>query len=535
MTSLSHLASAGSDHTPLRPIPAEEGTQCMCPRATQVKLSLNSHLFANQHDAAQQGLEFSESASDCHTILPLLDEILGSVGESAAESYAKALASLRGFVEKWQLLYSPLSTTLIADWLITIRLNGISLSTIRLYLNAISSLHRRLHLASPLPDYSSLRSILQEIIRTDEALHGSAIRYNSPAEPSTHSHLRTEDIPASLLRHLRQAAIIAGGISLESAARLRRTDLEGYPLQLAETVAEYIDPRRRYIFPLNQSAYTPRQLARRIADAMSRSTDPQLRNAESPAMQWLRTALRCGATPSEAILTLGRDPLATHPDGAISRLLAAAPMPEAPDPEAPFRLRQLVAEAIADNPLQWYALHLRQGSDMDSLLGRLGNMPSAIPSSNLFYPMRPIAHRTPHGIRHGEEPVLPGILFIRLHRNRLQSILSDIADLAWCYRDAVGEGYARIPDVEIQAFQLAIGIFTPETDIYPLGTLTPHPDQQVVVLGGPFAGRTGRYRATVNPDTPTGQPILYRLILPADNGIEWEADLDPRLVGTAAV
>lgn len=530
MTSLSHLASAGSDHTPLRPTPAEEGTKCICIEDAKVKLSPDSHAAVNQCNDTVPGSVSFESAPDCATILPMLEEALGAVGDAAADAYAKALASLRGFVEKWLLLYSPLSTTLIADWLITIRLDGISLSTIRLYLNSISSLHRKLQQDGPLPDYSSLRSILHEIIKSDAAQSSPTRTIGSAGIVSADA-----EIPLPLLRHLRQAAIIAGGISLESAARLRHTDLADYPPQLAEIAAEYIDPRRRYIFPLNQSAYTPRQLARRIADAMSRSTDPQLRTAESPAMQWLRTAMRCGATPSEAILTLGRDPLATHPDGAISRLLAAAPMPEAPDPEAPFRLRRLVAEAIADNPLQWYALHLRQGSDMASLLGRLGNMPSAIPSSNLFYPMRPIAHRTPHGIRHGEEPVLPGILFIRLHRNRLQSILSGIADLAWCYRDAVGEGYARIPDVEIQAFQLAIGIFTPETDIYPLGTLTPHPDQQVVVLGGPFAGRTGRYRATVNPDTPTGQPILYRLILPADNGIEWEADLDPRLVGTAAI
>ena len=161
--------------------------------------------------------------------------------------------------------------------------------------------------------------------------------------------------------------------------------------------------------------------------------------------------------------------------------------------------------------------------------------------------------RSPHGIRHGEEALIPDILFVRTRVSRLQPLLARVSDLAWCYRTTSERGYARIPDCEMQAFQLAIGIFTPETDVRPLGTVPPRPGQQVVVIGGPFAGRSGRYLSTVTPitqnaysdsDTKNTQnnpeaassslPVLYRLILPADNGIEWEADLDPRLVGLAA-
>lgn len=554
MTTLQRNASQGTIPTPPRHSIAAEGKECLYDKATGVKRLNPQHTSDSQPITADSNICRFESTPE--ELLPAFELQLESLGDSAAaRSYAKALASLRTFLATFQLIYEPFSTRTIADWLITLSLSGHSLSTLRLYLNGISSLHCRAErdgMASYLPDYPALRARLAAV---EEARKSAAPASGHRVVASTLSP--DETIPAQLLRDLRKAAVIAGGISMERAARLRRDDLDAYPAELAEVTAPYADARRRYLFPLRQSAYTPRQLAMRISLSLESCGDTLLRQAPAPALEWFMTALRCGATPSEALLTSGRNPLRHTQEADILSLLDAAAPAIAPDPEAPMRLRRLVAEATVADPLRWYALRLRRGADIDSLRQRIDrcadNGETSLDPAEIFYPMRPVAHRTPHGIRHGEEALIPDILFVRTRVSRLQPLLARVSDLAWCYRTTSERGYARIPDCEMQAFQLAIGIFTPETDVRPLGTVPPRPGQQVVVIGGPFAGRSGRYLSTVTPitqnaysdsDTKNTQnnpeaassslPVLYRLILPADNGIEWEADLDPRLVGLAA-
>ena len=213
-------------------------------------------------------------------------------------------------------------------------------------------------------------------------------------------------------------------------------------------------------------------------------------------------------------------------------------------------------------------MRLRRKSDYAEITRRLADI-AADPAEPIrldatFYPMTEIARRTAKGIQHNQEPLLPDILFFRARLTQLQPLFRRIGDLAWCYKDASrrDRGYAPIPDAQMHAFQLAIGIFTPDTDIRPLGTLTPRPGQPVLVIGGPFAGRPGRFLATLpsspapsraaadpatsraaadpapnttalSPDATYPEPILYRLILPGDNGIEWEATIDPRLIALA--
>ena len=512
MTTLQRNASRGTTSTPPRHSSAAEGKECLDGEAPEVK-----HPFTSYPPDCQ---DIAIGAQDCffestpEALLPAFTLQLARLGDSAAaRSYAKALTSLRTFLATFQLIYEPLSTRTIADWLISLSLSGHTLSTLRLYLNGISSLHRSAvaegAAPSALPDYPALRARLADIeaARKCDSASTDARRHASPLRPADDTIPADEMIPAPLLRDLHKAAVIAGGISMEAAARLRRDDLPAYPAELADIAAAYADPRRRYLFPLRQSAYTPRRMARRIARSVENCGDAALRQAPAPAMEWFLTALRCGATPSEALLTSGRNPMRHTTEADIFTLLDAAAPAEAPDSEAPDRLRRLVAEAVAADPLRWYALRLRRGTDIAGLRERIDRIASdrdsgALSPADTFYPMRPVAHRTAHGIRHGEEALIPDVLFIRIRLSRLQPLLARIADLAWCYRHPSGRGYARIPDCEMQAFQLAIGIFTPETDVRPLGTIPPRPGQQVVVIGGPFAGRTGRYLASVTPSAP---------------------------------
>lgn len=527
-----------TDSTPPQPATAVEGTNCFPTEGSEVKLQSLSEYPESQQVYFIDKLEYFRSA-------------IPDFGKSAQKSYGKALVSLESFMRAFSLQYESLSTTLLADWLVSLSLSGHSLSTLQLYLNAISAISGEIDKDGSEEagnvDFTRLRSILKEIIE-EVATGESAANRKITLKSSENSPVK----PA-ILRALHLTAVIAGGITIESAARLRREDLAGLPESVREITAPFEDPRRRYLFPLEQSDYTPRQLARRLASAFATAADPSIRRLPSPAEHWLRNALSLGATPSEAIGALGRNPMPGNP---IIRLLGDIPPAGEEQRE---RLMTLVTEALTDNPLRWYALRLRQGVTPEELTTRIkGNEAISkligvttdfklnTAESRIFYPTQRVAHRTSAGIHHTIEPLLPGILFMRLRSTELLPLLREIGDIAWIYRDPASResGYAAIPDRQMNAFQLAIGVFTEETRVAPLGTIAPRPGQKVIILGGPLAGHTATFIKTrpskKKGDLPTEDietadtlpldRVLYRLTLPGLNGIEWEADLDPRLL-----
>ena len=165
MTTLQRNASQGTIPTPPRHSIAAEGKECLYDKATGVKRLNPQHTSDSQPITTDSNICGFESTPE--ELLPAFELQLASLGDSAAaRSYAKALASLRTFLATFQLIYEPFSTRTIADWLITLSLSGHSLSTLRLYLNGISSLHCRAErdgMASYLPDYPALRARLAAV------------------------------------------------------------------------------------------------------------------------------------------------------------------------------------------------------------------------------------------------------------------------------------------------------------------------------------------------------------------------------------
>lgn len=498
--------------TPPRQTPVAEGTKSIHQEVVKVKQAQPTYTTDNQDIFLTD-------------IIREFRSVIGTVGASARKSYNKALSSLEGFTRDFSLQYEPFTTRLVADWMINMRLNGNTFHTIALYLNAISSLSSKLILPSTLPDFTLLRTSLKNISegKTDDA--ATVIKKkNFIQQPSK----QEADIPAEILLALHKTAVIAGGISLEAAARLQRKDLPTIPSSIAELTAQFADPRRQYLFPLNQSAYTPRQLAHKLSEAFEKSTNPKIRQLPSPAEAWFKLALKLGATPSEVIDVLKRNPLPGKPESDLFILLKELPADDyltkqEEKTETAKILKERVAEVVTDDPLRWYAMHLRQGIKPDRVAERI-----SLPET--FYPTHPVAKRTPQGIHHSTEPLMPGIIFFRSRESQIQDIFRRIGDIAWCYRDPGlrNHGYATIPDVQMQAFQLAIGIFTEETRVAPLGTIAPRPGQKVIIIGGPLSGYTAKFQKIKKAADPA--PVLYRLSIPGTNGIEWEADLDPRIL-----
>ena len=231
-----------TDSTPPQPATAVEGTNCFPTEGLEVKLQSLSESTESQQVYLIDKLEYFRSA-------------LPDFGKSAQKSYGKALVSLESFMRAFSLQYESLSTTVLADWLVSLSLSGHSLSTLQLYLNAISAISGEIEKDSSEEagnvEFSRLRSILKEIIEevaTGESAANRKITLKS-----------SEDSPVkpAILRALHLTAVIAGGITIESAARLRREDLAVLPESVRDITAPFEDPRRRYLFPLEQSDYTP--------------------------------------------------------------------------------------------------------------------------------------------------------------------------------------------------------------------------------------------------------------------------------------
>ncbi len=99
-----------------------------------------------------------------------------------------------------------------------------------------------------------------------------------------------------------------------------------------------------------------------------------------------------------------------------------------------------------------------------------------------------------------------------------------IGDLAWCYRN--GDTYASIPQAAMETFQKAIGKFTPDYEIGPVGSIALRPGDRIVVVGGAFTGKEGE----IIGQSLNENGVIYRIMLWGDNNnIEWRAN-DSRLI-----
>lgn len=167
----------------------------------------------------------------------------------------------------------------------------------------------------------------------------------------------------------------------------------------------------------------------------------------------------------------------------------------------------------------------------------------------IFYPCEEIARRIGKKLVYCNKPLISDVAFFRCRATDIRPLFSRIGDMAWCYRGCGGSQYAVIPAGAMARFQEAIGMFTSDYQLSPIGSLTPKIGERVVIIGGVFAGRDGFIEkistntaslgaAEANasrtaPNTGNASSTIYRILLPDSTGFEWRVDLDSRLVRRA--
>ena len=79
----------------------------------------------------------------------------------------------------------------------------------------------------------------------------------------------------------------------------------------------------------------------------------------------------------------------------------------------------------------------------------------------------------------------------------------------------------------MQRFQSAIGIFTADSELHPLGSLKPKPGEKVILIQAGYSNREAQVEEVMESDCGT---VLFRVKLTTDYGYEGRATIDSRQI-----
>ncbi|MCM1355082.1 MAG: hypothetical protein NC212_01585 [Staphylococcus sp.] len=450
--------------------------------------------------------------------------------QRSAASQRQALASYLRFREGGELTERDFDEVVLADWVARLLAEGYSMKTVAYYLKNLSGLYSKAvadGLVRPSDAFSLVASRLRDCAdsshdEVDTGLFGR-LRKLVASDPATESDRQ-------LAVDLVLFSIYMGGLTFEELAAYRKPEVISGCEAIDSIVSRYSRPRNKYLFPLRQSERTPRQMTEHLKMlftlALGRvgvklSSIP----SETARTLWGFVALHCGIAPSVVAGCMGRVP---HGNPVFSFVI-----PADVTPEARREVMDRVISALVANPSQWYAMQFRPHVSFDDVIERARRCGVEKLLETRFYPMEEIARRVGHKLVFENKPVVPGLLFFRCKVSDLTPLFRHIGDLAWGYRQsrAAASPYAVISNVELMRYQRAIGSFTSETELYPVGAIKLQRGDKLEVIGGMFDGQVAWFDSQVSPESDENSgATVYRLIMVGDNGFEWRVESDARLV-----
>lgn len=448
-------------------------------------------------------------------------------GETTREAYRKALMQFQGFASAQSLSDETITQTVLEDWYVAMRFRGLTAKTASYYLDNICSMYAsavKEDKTAPTDDFSNVRAKLKAIDERDSPFlvtdsHVRKLKSLCPAPGAENNSV----VPDTIL-----ISLVNGCMPLREVATIKKDTLANLNPQGNEIARRNIDAKRKYIFPLGQTLMTPRQaeshLVTEITECLKVNGIPVVSTPMGTIKSlWAFTALKSGATASDVVSVLGEAP-AGMPILSICK-------PNAVGESMKKALYEMVAEAICRETTHWYAMRLRPRVGFDDVLKRFSSKATDLKKPEMFYPCREIARRIGKKLVWQEKPIISDVVFFKSRPSEIYPMFMQLWDLAWCYRtDRERRGsYAIIPDAAMQLFQETIGKFTPEYEVAPMGQLILRPDDRVVVIGGDYAGLTGKILETDKNGHDEGNTV-YRIMLLGANGGKWNVGIDARLI-----
>ncbi len=461
-----------------------------------------------------------------YTDFDILEFLRSKISEMSAESkmrYRKTLAELDVFLTGHRLQLADLSATMVADWATEMLSRGLAKGTVTNHLNFFSGLLKSAVKEGMLEPNDSPRTLAKSLaeLKTDMPVLLKGTNYNACLAILRNALKRTKDF--NVFEDIVLFSMINGAMPIEEVVSLKVSDALKYYGISQIIIERNLNKKRSYIFELRQSHLTSKQLRAVVTDGVfsifkrfvggeSFDADDFIRSL------WVAIAIRNGLLASETLGCVGG-----------SAPYAVLPFNQAVEfpPEGKKLWINTVNTILSYEMPRWYAMHLRRGVQFDEVRKEIHEKFQPIPE--LFYPCETLVKRTKNRKIIDEQPYITSTAFFKLFPESVQSLFNVIGEKAWCYRTlgVPSAPYAVIPRQDMERFQKAIGIFTPDIEIKPLGELSPKPGESVIVVSAGFGGRTGKVEEVINKDSGS---VIFRVKLDTDSGYEFRMDLDERQI-----
>lgn len=446
---------------------------------------------------------------------------LTDLSAETSRKYARVISDLDIFLTGHHLQLSDISEALVTDWAFDLLRGGLALSTVVRHLNILNSLLSSASKKDFIVPTDAPRAVARKLEkhliklptllneeRFSECIAMLRVALKRTALSAGSSHQGESVSEEEICEEILLFSILNGALPVKEVIMLKKKTTEDFSEVSRRIVEMNTDPRRAFVFNLRQSFNTLRQLMGKVSDALKSrfgrflSPDVPFDADELARSVWVACAVRGGATYSEAL-----------------GLIASAPRSEA--------WIKTVNSLLTHEMPRWYAMHMRKGVSYADILKEIGE--SVRPVPELFYPSETIRKRVGGRMVMADKPFISSTLFFRTFPDRIVPMFSRIGDKAWCYRVSRESGapYAVISGADMRRFQAVIGVFTPDTEVHPIGELIPRPGEPVMVIKAGYGNRQGEIEEVIGEGSGS---MIFRVRLSTDQGYEWRLDLTPQQI-----
>ncbi len=439
--------------------------------------------------------------------------------------YRKTIAELDLFLTGHHLQLADISYVMMTDWAVELFCRGLSMSTVCKHLNLLNSMIKK----------ASKEKIIG-FNNVSRALSKSLAEMSLPLPVLMNERVFDDciDILRSALKECKcnkhnvyidmvLFSMLNGALPFEKIISLKKEDTQRFEGAGRIIIERNLHVRRVYVFNIKQSYFTPKQLKTAVTSEVF-SVFEKFVNAsgfdadEFVRSMWVACAIKSGLTASEALGYVG---------GTASYILPDFGIPVYEHYGGKSLWINTVNSMFFNETPRWYAMHMRKGVVFDDLRKEIIDNIRPIPE--FFYPCRTIMK-----LRNGkktieEQPFIAQTVFFKSYPENVLPMFNVIGDKAWCYRilNIPGAPYAVIPQCDMERFQRAIGMFTPDMEIRPLGELSPKQGEPVIVYMAGLGSRSGEVEEIINKD---GGSVIFRVKLATDKGYEFRIEADDRQI-----
>lgn len=447
--------------------------------------------------------------------------------QASAGNMRRAIDSLARFAGGVDLSFSSFDTGFLAEWVASQFYEGYFAKTVAYNVSKIAALYNKAvadRLASPSDTFAAILAKVNEAsFRFDGIDHSDTFRKVKAICNADYSSGSDRDLARDIIRF----GLLNGGMTFMQLAAYRKDDYAGDNPHILQIVRKYSRPKNKYLFPLNQAHLTPKKLML-FMDGLTAPLlkEVGIRRQVVPNMVladlWCDLAMNCGISASDMAACID---VANN----VSALTFCA-TPSQLDQEQKSEYRRLVAETLTDNPLHWYAMHLRRHAEFKELTDRLAE--KNITLDEIFYPMEEIYRKVGKKTVFENRPVISWLIFYRARVTQLNRLFHEVGDIAWGYRyfRDVRSPYAVIGPGEIRHYQESIGTLSPSTRLLADSEVEFSEGDYLVILGGPMNGRHGTFISEKRGKGDPSGKVVFRIKLTGGNNANWEVNWDPALV-----